>query len=54
MSRSEASRFTGLDENYLDRLRRAGKLKTYVTEGGHHRFFKEDLLNHILNNAKRL
>lgn len=54
LSRSEASRFSGLDETYLDRLRRAGKVKTYMTEGGHHRFFRDELINHIINNAKRL
>ena len=54
LTRSEAWRFSGLDENYLDRLRRSGDLKTYKTKGGHHRFFRDDLINHIIKNAKRL
>ena len=54
LTRSEAWRFSGLDENYLDRLRRTGDLKTYKTKGGHHRFFRDDLINHIKTNANRL
>jgi hypothetical protein len=54
LTRSEAWRFSGLDENYLDRLRRCGDLKTYKTKGGHHRFFRDDLINHIKTNAQRL
>jgi hypothetical protein len=54
LSRSEAWRFSGLDELYLDKLRKTGVLKTYKTTGGHHRFFRDDLINHIIQNAKRL
>ncbi len=47
LSRKAASQLTGLSVRYLDRLRKDGTLRTYVTKGGHHRFYRDELIQHI-------
>jgi excisionase family DNA binding protein len=47
LNRKQASQLTGLDEKYFDRLRHAGTLRTYVTAGGLHRFYRDEVLAHI-------
>ena len=41
---------TGLDTQYLDKLRKAGKVTVYKTSGGQHRFYRDSLINHIKTN----
>lgn len=50
MSRKAASQMTGLSPRYFDRLRREGKLSTYKTIGGQHRFYRDEILKHISTN----
>jgi excisionase family DNA binding protein len=52
LTRKQASELTGLDEKYFDRLRRAGKLRTYRTLGGLHRFYRDEILEYIGANFK--
>ncbi len=51
LSRKAASQLTGLSVRYLDRLRKDGTLRTYKTKGGHHRFYRDELIEHINLNA---
>lgn len=53
LSRKAAATMTGLSVRYLDRLRRDGTLKTYVTKGGHHRFYRDELISHLNLNEQR-
>ena len=47
ITRKQASALTGLDERYFDRLRHSNKLRTYRTLGGLHRFYRDEVLEHI-------
>lgn len=47
LTRKQASLMTGLDEKYFDRLRIEGKVRTYRTLGGLHRFYRDEILVHI-------
>jgi excisionase family DNA binding protein len=53
LSRKAASEMTGLSPRYFDRLRREGKLGTYKTIGGHHRFYRDEILKHISQNESQ-
>lgn len=50
LSRKAASQMTGLSPRYFDRLRKEGKLGTYRTIGGQHRFYRDEILKHISTN----
>ena len=50
LSRKAASEMTGLSARYFDRLRLDGKLSTYKTLGGQHRFHRDEILKHINEN----
>ena len=55
LTRKAASTMTGLSARYIDRLRRDGTLKTYTTKGGHHRFYRDELISYLnLNEHKSL
>lgn len=47
LTRKQASQLTGLDEKYFDRLRIEGRVRTYRTLGGLHRFYRHEILAHI-------
>lgn len=47
INRKQASEMTGLSERYFDQLRRGGKLRVYRTDGGLHRFYRDEVLTHI-------
>lgn len=47
LTRKQASLLTGLDEKYFDRLRLEGRVRTYRTLGGLHRFYRSEILEHI-------
>jgi excisionase family DNA binding protein len=47
ITRKQASELTGLDEKYFDRLRHESRLRTYRTLGGLHRFYRDEVLEHI-------
>lgn len=47
ITRKQASELTGLDEKYFDRLRHTEKLRCYRTLGGLHRFYRDEVLEHI-------
>jgi len=47
LNRKQAAELTGLSERYFDLLRRDGKLRTYRTDGGLHRFYRDEVLAHI-------
>lgn len=47
LTRKQASQLTGLDEKYFDRLRLEGRMRTYRTLGGLHRFYRDEILAHI-------
>ena len=47
ITRKQASELTGLDEKYFDRLRHEERLRTYRTLGGLHRFYRDEVLEHI-------
>lgn len=47
LTRKQASDLTGLDEKYFDRLRHQGRLKFYRTLGGLHRYYRDEVLEHI-------
>jgi excisionase family DNA binding protein len=47
LTRQAAANMTGLSARYIDRLRKDGTLKTYVTKGGHHRFYRDELIYHV-------
>lgn len=44
---SEAVELTGLGRKYIQKLRRAGVIKTYTTLGGKHKYNRKDLLRHV-------
>lgn len=50
LTRSMAESMTGLEGQYLDMLRKKGDIKVYKTFGGHFRFHRDSLINHINNN----
>ncbi|MGA1375864.1 MAG: helix-turn-helix transcriptional regulator [Steroidobacteraceae bacterium] len=52
INRKQASELTGLSERYFDHLRRRGVLRTYKTDGGLHRFYRSEVLEHIGANFK--
>ena len=47
LTRKQAAELTGLDERYFDRLRRAGRIRSYKTLGGLHRLYRDEVLEHI-------
>lgn len=47
LSRSAAERMTGIDVRELDKLRKSGTLRCYITLGGQYRFHKASLLQYI-------
>lgn len=47
ITRKQASELTGLDEKYFDRLRHESRLRNYRTLGGLHRFYRDEVLEHI-------
>lgn len=52
LSKAEASEMTGLNKQYLDKLRKSNDVAVYVTKGGHHKFYRDSLIEHIKNNIK--
>ena len=44
---SQASDLTGMTTKYLDKLRKSGAIRVYTMLGGHHRFYRDDLLKHL-------
>ena len=47
INRKQAAEMTGLSERYFDQLRRGEKLRVFRTDGGLHRFYRDEVLNHI-------
>lgn len=47
LSLSQAATLTGLSRKYIQKLRRAGVIKTYETLGGKHKYLRDDLLSHV-------
>lgn len=47
LSLSQAAEMTGLNRKYIQKLRRAGVIKVYVTLGGRHKYHRDDLLKHV-------
>lgn len=47
MFKKQACAFVGCSASYIDRLRKAGKLKTYTTLGGLHMYYADDLKKHF-------
>jgi len=47
LSLKQATELTGLEERYIQKLRKAGLIKVYTTIGGRHKYHKEDLLKHV-------
>ena len=47
LSLSQAAELTGLARKYIQKLRRAGVIKVYVTLGGRHKYHRDDLLRHV-------
>lgn len=52
INRKQASELTGLSERYFDFLRKRGVLRTYRTDGGLHRFYRDEVVAHVLHNFK--
>lgn len=52
LSKAEASEMTGFNKQYLDKLRKTGDVTVYVTKGGHYKFYRDSLIEHINNNLK--
>lgn len=53
LSRQKASAFTGFGRKRLESLAKRGLVRTFITKGGHKRYFRDDLqiiLNEILQN----
>lgn len=50
LTRSLAETMTGLEGQYLDSLRKSGLVSVYRTKGGHYRFHRDSLINHINQN----
>jgi hypothetical protein len=50
LTRSMAENMTGLEGQYLDSLRKSGKVMVYKTKGGHYRFHRDSLITHINEN----
>ena len=47
INRKQAAELTGLSERYFDMIRRAGKIRVFRTDGGLHRFYRDEVLAHI-------
>lgn len=47
LSLAQAVELTGLDRQYIQKLRMAGLIKTYRTLGGKHKYHRKDLLRHV-------
>ncbi len=43
---------TGFNKQYLDKLRKTNEVAVYVTKGGHHKFYRDSLIEHINKNLK--
>jgi hypothetical protein len=52
LSKAEAAEMTGLNKQYLDKLRKTNEVAVYVTKGGHHKFYRDSLIEHINKNIK--
>jgi hypothetical protein len=52
LSKAEASSMTGFNKQYLDKLRKTNEVAVYVTKGGHHKFYRDSLIEHINKNLK--
>lgn len=52
LSKAEASEMTGLNKQYLDKLRKENQVAVYKTKGGHHKFYRDSLIQHINKNLK--
>jgi hypothetical protein len=50
LTKNMASEMTGLDAQYLDKLRKLGLVKVYRTLGGQNRFHRDSLVRHIERN----
>ena len=48
LTRAQAVELTGLSGKYLDKLRIARVVRVYtMMGGGHHRFYRDDLMKHL-------
>ncbi len=47
LSRKKAMQCSGLSRTLLERLAKAGVIRTYTTKGNHKRYFRDDLINFI-------
>ena len=48
LTASEASKMTGLPVKYIQKLRRAGAIKSYLMSGGTvHRYYRDTLREHL-------
>jgi len=47
LNRQQASDLTGMSKKYLDKLRKNGAVRVYTMLGGYHRFYRDDLLEHL-------
>jgi len=52
LSKAEAALMSGFNKQYLDKLRKSGDISVYKTKGGHHKFYRDSLINYINNNLK--
>ena len=52
LTRSLAEEMTGMEGQYLDQLRKLNLVKVYKTVGGHFRFHRDSLINHINTNLQ--
>jgi len=44
---SQASDLTGMSKKYLNKLRKNGAVRVYTMLGGYHRFYRDDLVEHL-------
>ena len=51
MRLAEAARTYGISKTTLIRLRRAGKLRTFTTNGKQHMFYRDDITAYLKNNS---
>lgn len=52
LTRALAEKMTGMEGQYLDRLRKLKLVRVYKTVGGHYRFHRDSLINHIQSNLE--
>lgn len=47
LSRKKAMTLLGRGRKYLENFASRNKVRTYVTKGGHKRYFRDDLTKHL-------